>query len=295
MNHPLIYFSGYWGPRNNDEDWIHNETGLRGRCVSYAYCGPESELYDRRHKNMIAACVRHECGMFLDSGAFTFFKKLAHKNSDPAYLENFIAQYRSYVAKTAKKWDFYVNFDYVKHAPTVWKMQKKLEKMGMRPAPVFHGDDGFDWLERYCDAGYTYLMIGRVETLGSDPLRRYYGEVFERLAKHPHVKPHGLMVTGQNIWRFPWHSVDSASWLKVAAFGSLLFVDTDRKRIHTIKVTERELPWAERELIERTSKYSLRQLQSHYRFRGSHNILQTMQITRDKAWIEGQPLWASIL
>ena len=86
---------------------------------------------------------------------------------------------------------------------------------------VFHKGEDFSWLHKYLDAGCPYIGIGQSNS-GSDRalwFRALRNEICGKDGK-PVVKTHGFAVTGLDAMRvFPWHSVDSASWVKSAVYG----------------------------------------------------------------------------
>lgn len=90
--------------------------------------------------------------------------------------------------------------------------------------PVFHRGESFRWLEKYLEFGCPYVGFGQIVFGGSkDSQRAYLREISKRVldsAGRLIVKTHGFAVTSFPLMSFiPWHSVDSASWLKQAAFG----------------------------------------------------------------------------
>ena len=53
---------------------------------------------------------------------------------------------------------------------------------------------------------------------------------------------HGLAMTGLSLmFQYPWYSVDSATWAKTAAFGSMLHIDMGRQIIGEIHITEKNV------------------------------------------------------
>lgn len=188
----------------------------------------------------------------MDSGAFSFHKfitsssgklskgKKQHFTQVDELKDETIEKYIDYCKKHSKEWDFYVNFDYIKHAPTVYKVQKQLEKAGIRPVPVYHGDTDLDYFERYCKEGYKLIGIGTSKVQGRmtwKGTRYYYSQIFEMAEKYG-VKLHGFAVTSlTHMFEWPWYSVDSATWVKMAAYGKIAYIDSNKGIIGQLHVS----------------------------------------------------------
>ena len=93
-------------------------------------------------------------GIMLDSGVYSlrsYRRKLLGlgKPLDKLLTEDdYIEQYVGYCKKYRKKWDFYVTIDLVKVQAEIYERHLRLEEMGIRPAPVYHGDDHIDYIRR---------------------------------------------------------------------------------------------------------------------------------------------------
>lgn len=254
---PVVYLSGSFGalPKGLSEaDWM-KLTGCNYRCYSFAYVCPGAFYYNKRMQNSLEECIAAGCGIMMDSSAFSFhmavkkaFGELSHKKlrgrfnfSDiDGMREQVISQYIDYVKANSKKWDFYVTFDYVKRCPIIYQMTKKLEAAGIRPIPVYHGDAPLDWLERYCKEGYKFIGIGSVSRPKWKDKNYYYNQVHNITEKYG-VKTHGLAVTSlSHMFRFPWYSVDSATWVKTAAYGKIIYLDQYRNIIGQLHVSDKE-------------------------------------------------------
>lgn len=203
---------------------------------TFAYRGPHFYNLEKKYTDQWGVRV------MMDSSAHTFHnfvKKAMHKmrggkrasqyshNSVEEYREQTIECYKKYIRENHKRWDFYANFDYVQHAPTVYKMQRMFEKEGLKVTPVFHGDSGMDWFYRYVDDGHKFMCIGMMFALRQTwaQKRFYLDKVFEAAEKH-NVKLHGFAVTSVSLGTmYPWYSVDSSTWMKCAANGCIVVMD----------------------------------------------------------------------
>ena len=176
------------------------------------------------------------CHMFLDSGAFTFqrwgivptkgrVKKYNLFSKSSVERDEYIEKYIEHCRTKGHKYDCYANFDYRPDSALVYKMQKHLEAGGIYPFPVEHGDDGLLRFRRYIDEGYKFFGISKALRWGSrDRAIKFYEQVFNVAAKHD-VFLHGFAVTDvELVFRFPWYSVDSTTWLQLSKTGSVVSV-----------------------------------------------------------------------
>jgi len=90
--------------------------------------------------------------------------------------------------------------------------------------PVFHRGEDLKWLERYIEFGSPYVGLGQTCGFGSKDSQKRYLTGLQKLlfdgAGRPTVKTHGFAVTSFQLMKYQWwYSVDSASWLKQAAYG----------------------------------------------------------------------------
>jgi hypothetical protein len=108
-----------------------------------------------------------------------------------------------------------------------WKVLKYIEnEWGLNPVPVIHFNTDIKWVEKHLNAGYDYIGIGG---LGQEITKQNYlnwcNDVYSVLCDKegmPLVKTHGFAMTAHDLLvKFPWFSVDSASWAKAGAFGRL--------------------------------------------------------------------------
>lgn len=235
---PLIYFSGGFQHGITEEDLI--KVGCKYRCFAYAYVAKEGFYYQKRMADGLKLCVDKGVGIMMDSSAHSFHKLISaglRKEKGKWSVRNFeelrkktLKEYAEYVKKNQKDWDWFVNFDYRKDCPIVWEMQTTLEDMGIKPVPVYHGDQSVDWLKRYCDKGHKLICLGSVRRNNKD-VRYYYDKCFD-VAQNYDVLFHALAVGSISIMGlYPWYSVDNASWAKVAAYGSVLWLSKSSKDV----------------------------------------------------------------
>lgn len=124
----------------------------------------------------------------------------------------------------------YVNIDVITNPDMTWEVQQYLEKeYGVKPMPVIHAGTPFKYIARYLDTGrYDLIGLGGLgQNIGLETYRRWADAVFIQLCPEsnkylPIVRVHGFAMTSwEFICRWPWWSLDSATWVKLAAYGWL--------------------------------------------------------------------------
>ena len=263
-NFPRMYLSGFppsafYGRKGMTQMQIEKEfikrTGNKYRCWNYAYCAENGFLYSKKIGATYKLTLKLGLGIMMDSSAFTFHRfiqkqaggKIA-KNKKQLSAEDFerlkndvIKGYVDFVKADGKKWDFYVTFDYIKNCDVIWQMQKYLEKKGIKPAPVYHGDMGLEYFKRYCDRGHKLICVGLMrETRNQHLARRDYYERLFRIAEPYKVRLHALGVTNlYNMLEFPFWSVDSSTWCVNARVGAIAYPDVERNTLRKFHVSDR--------------------------------------------------------
>jgi len=110
-------------------------------------------------------------------------------------------------------------------AELTWKNYLYMKSEGLDPLPVFHYGEDFRFLERMLDYGCEYIGIGGLVGIPSDKRRAWLDRLFVRItddAGMPTVKTHGFGMTSVPlIFRYPWYSVDSTTWIKITANGAV--------------------------------------------------------------------------
>ncbi len=243
-----------------------------------------------------------KCAMkevMLDSGAFTAFTK-GHK----VELDSLIAVYDDTMRKLSKKIKevWLINLDVIPGEPgrvatpqefeealsrsdANYKVLKK--KYGDRVIPVYHRTEGESRLMSVARMS-NYVGIGFGPKTGEEYRVKHAEEALALLVPQGKIV-HGLATTGYRMLaRVPFDSVDSATWLYIAAMGGISFVD-DSGDISNIAISssspkQRELRGhyrnmhdAERSLIERRAKeagVTIEQLESDLSYRILFNAHQ---------------------
>lgn len=180
-----------------------------------------------------------DCAMkevMLDSGAFTAFTK-GHKVS----LEKLIAVYDDTLRRLSKriKHVWLINLDVIAGAygriATQQETQDALDesdknykvlrkRYGDRVLPVFHQTESMKRLEEVAKQNWFIGMGFRQDFAEEHRIRAAEAALAYTTKKG--IVVHGLATTGYRMLkRAPFDTVDSATWLYVAAMGKILFVN----------------------------------------------------------------------
>jgi hypothetical protein len=268
------------------------------------------ESYHYIHKEQYVERIRSDSAkVFLDSGAFSAFTKNAEIDI-PTYVE--------YVKKN---WDIIEKVDNIglfsvldkigdkEGGLGTYRNQMYMEHLGVKPLPCFHYGEDERYLEWYIQ-NYSYITIGGMVPITTPQLFLWLDRIWDRYltdgAGRPKLRVHGFGLTSIDLMeRYPWFSVDSSSWVQIAANGAIyirkwgtIFIS---KGSPTIKEPGRHLdniPEAQRRAIcaeiERLG-FSVERLQTDYIARwafccGSFTELNEFTNRQDKRFKASQPL-----
>ncbi len=172
-----------------------------------------SYVYARRAA--LDACVDQlpvdRVRFFADSGAHSARTLGVHLDVDT---------YAQWLQKWHPLFTVYASLDVIGAPQATWDNQRRLEDYGLSPMPVFHTGEPWSALERYLDAGYTYIALGKLLGNPVKLLRPWLAKAF-RIAGDTAVF-HGFGLTTWELLReFPFYSVDSSSWGSGFRYGSL--------------------------------------------------------------------------
>lgn len=173
---------------------------------------------------------------FLDSGAFTAWS--SGKDID-------LDEYCEFIRANIEYLDVYASLDCIpgsKDKPATpqerdraalqsWENYLYMKNAGLDPLPVYHYGEDPRWLEQMLEYGCQYIGIGGLVGIPSKLRRHWLDRVFTRLTDdsgNPIIKTHGFGMTAiPLIFRYPWYSVDSTSWLKATMSGAVYLPQVD--------------------------------------------------------------------
>ena len=246
--------------------------------------------------------------LFLDSGAPSLYNKIFRsgnikavlgthfkdrKHDDFSHLESpgfeeYFKAYINFIKEHEHLLDVYCNLDIMQNAEASWKNQERMEAEGLKPLPVFHLGEDLKWLKMYVEK-YDYVAIGGVSPNPTRTTIPLLDAIWEDIICDPEgmpkVKIHGFAVTAPKLlFRYPWYSVDSTSWLKHGRNGNIFmpkkrngeyvydeypisipissrspFANSKGKHFQTISKKEQE------EIIAYISQYDVKLGKSHFK------------------------------
>lgn len=166
--------------------------------------------------------------LLLDSGAFSAWTRNRKIN---------LQEYIDYI-KAHKKFIWkYVNLDVIPgrlgqprssrevelSAQASYDNLKKMQAQGLRPLPVFHQGENFEWLKRMVDEGEDYIGISPADDELRSNQQEWMDKCFTMLTDkegRPLVKTHGFGVLNPiYLGRYPWYTTDGTTWALSAGYG----------------------------------------------------------------------------
>ena len=151
---------------------------------------------------------------FLDSGAFSIYRQGG--TLDLSVYCNHLKQYLHII-------DVYAALDVIGNPEASWVAWKQMKDAGLNPLPAYHAGEPISWLDKYVDAGETYIGVGGMVGLTPMAKRDWIRGVFRRFPDPKVVGFHGFGVMDvTSILEFPWKSVDARTASILGRFGSVL-------------------------------------------------------------------------
>lgn len=110
-------------------------------------------------------------------------------------------------------------------AELTWKNYLYMRGEGLDPLPVYHYGEDQRFLDRMLEYGCEYIGIGGLVGVPSGSRQVWLDRLFSYLTDDfgmPRIKTHGFGMTAVPlIFRYPWYSVDSTSWIQATANGAI--------------------------------------------------------------------------
>lgn len=214
-----LFFSGIESPSYYQ---IARSVGVSRILMSYWHIARiDSELLKKRKKQF------PDLQVLIDSGAHTFNK--CEKEYSKQDFENYVEAYVRWLKKNRGLYDAAVELDIEIAAgmPLVQKWQEKyfrpLEDDGVPIIFCWHPDRGNEGWEIMCK---RHRYIG----MSVDAYDTGLGNLFT-VARQYFCKVHGFAITSVGaIYKYPFYSVDSTTWLAPAQFGATIYWDEIKGR-----------------------------------------------------------------
>lgn len=161
--------------------------------------------------------------VFLDSGAFSAFTK---------GIEVDIRGYCDFIKRNSEIIEVVDGnvcasvLDGIGDPLKTWQNQLEMESMGVRPLPCFHYGEDERYLEWYIER-YSYITLGGMVPISTPQLLLWLDRIWDKYltdrSGRPKLKVHGFGLTTLSLMkRYPWYSVDSSSWVQIAANGGVM-------------------------------------------------------------------------
>jgi hypothetical protein len=196
--------------------------------------------YRRTDLDALVARFSEPPEVFADSGAFSAKHQGANIN---------LAEYVEWLRRWRHLFATYVNLDVIGDPAATLANQRLMEDVGLRPVPVFHGGEPWEYLADYC-AEHAYVALGGMVATGdADAVLRWCVRAHQLGAEHG-TRFHGFGQTKRQVLKaLPWYSVDSSSWGAGHRAGQLRLWDHKRARLRAVKVGDHAAVYRNAELI----------------------------------------------
>ncbi len=177
------------------------------RLESYHYIGKQAYVDKIRERGD---------KVFLDSGAFSAFTLGKHIDL-PAYCD-YIKRNEDIILMSSV-------LDGIGDPYKTYQNQMAMEELGTRPLPCFHYGEDERYLEHYIK-NYEYITLGGMVPISTPQLFLWLDRIWAKYltdgSGRPRLKVHGFGLTSVPLMtRYPWYSVDSSSWVQLAAHGNI--------------------------------------------------------------------------
>jgi hypothetical protein len=178
----------------------------------------------------MAQMIRHNRQqIFLDSGAYSAFTKGVRIS--PRQYARFIRENRD-IVEIASNLDMIGKGSEQNSYENLKTLQLLLHHDGLSDLikPVHHVRDADYWLERYLGEGHDFICLGGMVSENTKVLRRWLDYVWSKFLINPDgtpkIKVHGFgLTTRELMFRYPWASVDSTTWISVSRLAGGVMMD----------------------------------------------------------------------
>jgi len=189
-----------------------SERAMRDSCANFL------ESYHYVHSQRYVDKMRRDgIKVFLDSGAFSAFSQGISVD---------INAYCDYIHRNDDIIEFPSVLDAIGDPDGTWRNQEEMERQGTHPLPCYHYGEPVEVLQYYISK-YEYITIGGMVPISTPQLKIWLDRIWAEFLTHedgtPKVKVHGFGLTSLPLmFRYPWYSVDSSTWVQWAANGMIL-------------------------------------------------------------------------
>lgn len=161
---------------------------------------------------------------FLDSGAYSAKNLNVDINID---------EYIEYIKKHKQNFEVFAGLDVIGNVSASVDNLLYFEDKNLYPLPTFHYGEDEKYLAYYADK-YNYIALGGMagQGTGISQLIPWFQKIF---SKYTEIFFHGFGITNIRLIKmFPWHSVDSTTYLNGSKYGHIIY---DGTQIHYSKLS----------------------------------------------------------
>jgi len=203
--------------------------------------------------------------LFMDSGAFSAFTQNANIDID-GYIKFINLCDADYFAALDVIGDGKKSFENVNYMYEHLNDDRKNKLV-----PTFHYGDEWKYLDYYIEH-FDYIALGGMVGAHSNVLKRWLDSVF---SKYPNHKYHGFGLTAYTLmFRYPFFSVDSTSWLQGQKFGMLYFPDGKNFHYNELRTTKESFIPYKKIILDRG--YNFEELEKEY-MRRNHFCIESFK------------------
>ena len=194
---------------------------VREKCRAVLMSYADFVRAGRRQKVCLDEARALRQALFMDSGAFS----AKHSGIDIP-----IADYIAFL-KANPDIKTYANLDVIGNAKATLANQRKMEKAGLSPIPVFHYGEPWSFFEGYLK-DYDYVAFGGVARKHMSHIgQRFLRECWQRVAARWPKKIHGFGINSRDILlAYPFYSADASSATQNAGLGVTWVFENGRIR-----------------------------------------------------------------
>jgi hypothetical protein len=204
-------------------------------AVDQLTSGPGTDFHTTQGRDLTELEVRLNAGnlVLLDSGIFGLAQRHRQKHPDMA-LHDVLSLPPEAIEGFDWLWDTYVTIAR-RFESDLWgyieldqggpenkrRMRRRLEKLGLRPMPVYHPiNDGWDYFDELARE-YDRIAVGNVVHANLNQRRHLCATLWERRRRYPHLWIHLLGFTlNEVVTVYPTSSCDSSSWVYAIRYGA---------------------------------------------------------------------------
>lgn len=120
---------------------------------------------------------------------------------------------------------------------------KEMRRRGFSPIPIWHARESLDWIDRMLDLGCTYIGFSTTSARGysiDNALELAWSKVVNASGE-PTVLVHAFGNSHvPTLFKYPWASADSSSWLRGPKWGRIMLHDIPTGRLNHRHTTKRK-------------------------------------------------------